>query len=309
LVVTGATACIFPLPIFAAMRKAFIQLHIAVFLAGFTAILGKLIGLNEGLLVWYRLLITVVVLVLLMYFKKQLQLIPSRDMIKILGVGIIVAIHWVTFYGSVKYGNVSIAVVCFSASGFFTAFFEPLVFKRRIILVEVLLGLLAIAGIYIIFDFHPQYKTGIIFGIISAVGSSLFPIFNKKLLVRFNPATLTLYELGGGFVALSVLIPFYLWQFPASYYLPTPIDWFWLAILACVCTVLCFDLQLNALKKISPFTANIAYNMEPVYGIILAFIIFSENKVLNMHFYIGVALIILSVLLQTGRVWLGNRRS
>jgi len=167
---------------------------------------------------------------------------------------------------------------------------------------------LAIAGIYIIFDFHPQYKTGIIFGIISAVGSSLFPIFNKKLLARFSPATLTLYELGGGFVVLTVLIPFYLWQFPATYYIPTVMDWFWLVILACVCTVLSFDLQLKALKKISPFTANIAYNMEPVYGIILAFIIFRENQLLNVHFYFGVGLIILSVLLQTGRVWLGNRR-
>jgi drug/metabolite transporter (DMT)-like permease len=290
------------------MRKAFIQLHIAVFLAGFTAILGKLIGLNEGLLVWYRLLITVVSLALLLYFKNQLQRIPLKDAIKILGVGIIVAIHWVTFYGSVKYGNVSIAVVCFSASGFFTAFFEPVIFNRRIILMEVLLGLLAIAGIYIIFDFHPQYKTGIIFGVISAVGSSLFPVFNKKLLVRFSPATLTLYELGGGLVALTLLIPFYLAQFPAVYYLPTIADWGWLLILAIVCTVLCFDLQLNALKKISPFTANIAYNMEPVYGIILAFLIFKENKLLDTHFYIGVGLIIISVLLQTGRVWLKNRR-
>ena len=285
------------------MLKAFIQLHIAVFLAGFTAVLGKLIGLNEGLLVWYRLLITVVVLGLLLFLKKQLQWIPLKDALKILGVGLIVAIHWVTFYGSVKYGNVSIAVVCFSASGFFTAFFEPLIFKRRIVAIEILLGLLAIAGIYIIFDFHPQYKTGIIFGVISAVGSSLFPIFNKKLLLRFNPSTLTLYELGGGLVSLSVLVPFYLFQFPATYYFPTREDWLWLLILACFCTVLSFDLQLNALKKISPFTANIAYNMEPVYGIILAFLIFRENKLLNGHFYLGVALIMLSVVLQTGRVW------
>ena len=286
------------------MRKAFIQLHTAVFLAGFTAILGKLIGLNEGLLVWYRLLITVVVLALLLYFKKQLQLIPVKDVLKILGVGLIVAIHWVSFYGSVKYGNVSIAVVCISASGFFTAFFEPLIFKQRIVLAEILLSLIAIAGIYIIFDFHPQYKTGIIFGVISAIGSSLFPIFNKKLLLRFTPSTLTLYELGGGFVALSILIPLYLLQFPAAYYLPTATDWLWLLVLACVCTVLCFDLQLNALKKISPFTANIAYNMEPVYGIILAFIFFHENKLLESYFYLGVGLIILSVVLQTGRVWL-----
>jgi len=277
------------------MRKAFLQLHIAVFLAGFTAILGKLIGLNEGLLVWYRLLITVFALAGLLYFKKQLQRIPASDLLKIGGVGLIVAVHWVTFYGSVKYGNISIAVVCISASGFFTAFFEPWISKRPVVVIEILLSLVAIIGIYIIFDFHPHYKTGIIFGIISAVGSSLFPIFNKQLLLRFTPSTLTLYELGGGLLILTLLVPFYLIQFPAKYYLPTTSDWLWLIVLACFCTVLCFDLQLKALKKISPFTANIAYNMEPVYGIILAFLFFRENKLLDIHFYLGVALIILSV--------------
>lgn len=291
------------------MRKAFIQLHIAVFLAGFTAILGKLIGLNEGLLVWYRLLITVVILGMILYLKKSLQLVPLPDALKIFAVGLLVAIHWVTFYGSIKYGNASIAVVCLSASGFFTAFFEPLLFKRKVVLIDVLLSLLSIVGIGIIFDFHPQYKTGIIFGIISALGSSLFPIFNKKLLIRFSPTTLTLYELGGGLLAITLLIPFYLMRFPAFYYLPTASDWVWLLVLAGICTVLCFDLQLKALKVISPFTANIAYNMEPVYGIILAFIVFRENQLLEVHFYLGLVLILLSVVLQTGRVWLANRKN
>ena len=285
------------------MKKAFIQLNIAVFLAGFTAILGKLIGLNEGLLVWYRLLITVLTLALILFFKKQLQLISLKDALKIGGVGFVVAMHWVTFYGSVKYANVSVALVCFSASGFFSAFFEPLFFKRSINITEVLLGMLAIAGIYIIFDFHPQFKVGIIFGILSAVGSALFPVFNKKLLARFTPATLTLYELGGGFLILSLLVPFYLMKFPANYYLPTNWDWIWLLVLAWFCTVLSFDLQLNALKKISPFTANLTYNLEPVYGIVLAFIFFSENKSLNGHFYIGVGLILLAVILQMARLW------
>ncbi len=291
------------------MRKAFIQLHIAVFLAGFTAILGKLIGLNEGLLVWYRLLITVVILGMILYLKKSLQLVPFPDVLKIFAVGLLVAIHWVTFYGSIKYGNASIAVVCLSASGFFTAFFEPLLFKRKVVLIDILLSLVSIVGIGIIFDFHPQYKTGIIFGIISALGSSLFPIFNKKLLIRYSPTTLTLYELGGGLLAVTLLIPFYLMRFPAFYYLPTASDWVWLLVLAGICTVLCFDLQLNALKKISPFTANIAYNMEPVYGIILAFIVFRENQLLDVHFYLGLVLILLSVVLQTGRVWLANRKN
>ena len=290
------------------MKKAFIQLHVAVFLAGFTAILGKLIGLNEGLLVWYRLLITVLTLGLLLFFKKELVRITFKDALKIGSVGIIVALHWVSFYGSIKYANVSVALVCLSGSGFFTAFFDPLIFKRKINIKEVLLGLLAIAGIYIIFDFHPQYKVGIVFGILSAIGSSLFPIFNKKLLTRFTPGTLTLYELGGGFLFLTLLIPFYLMQFPATYYVPTSWDWIWLFVLAWLCTVLCFDLQLNALKKITPFTANLTYNLEPIYGIILAFIFFKENKTLNIHFYIGVALILLAVVLQMGRLWNTKRQ-
>jgi drug/metabolite transporter (DMT)-like permease len=290
------------------MKKALFQLHMAVFLAGFTAILGKLITLNEGLLVWFRLFITVVTLGTILYFKKQLLHIPGKDMLTIFGVGTIVAIHWVTFYGSVKYGNVSVALVCFSATGFFTAFFEPLILKRKISLAEVLLGMLAIAGIYIIFDFHPQYKMGVIFGIISAMGSALFPIFNKRLLLLYSPKILTLYELGGGLLALSFLIPLYLIKFPASYYLPTTSDWLWLLVLAWLCTVLSFDLQLNALKKISAFTANLTYNLEPVYGIILAFIFFKENENFRREFYFGVGLILLAVLLQMVRIYRSRKK-
>ena len=291
------------------MKKALFQLHIAVFLAGFTAILGKLIGLNEGLLVWYRMLLTVVTLATILYFRKKLITLSLKESAEIFAVGCIVAIHWVTFYGSVKYGNVSIAVVCISGSGFFTAFFDPLIYKRKISFIEVFLGAIAIIGIYIIFDFHPQYKLGITFGIISAIGSSLFPIFNKRLLLKHNPETLTLYEMTGGLLALTVLIPLYLQFFPATYYLPTAYDWIWLLLLAWACTVLCFDLQLNALKKLSPFTSNLAYNFEPVYGIILAFIFFRENKDLNSQFYTGVGLIILAVLLQTMRVWYSRSRA
>jgi drug/metabolite transporter (DMT)-like permease len=284
------------------MRKAFLQLHIAVFFAGFTAILGKLIQLNEGLLVWYRLLLTVVVLGAIMLYKKQLESIAPKDLLKIAGVGLIIAIHWVTFYASVKYANVSVALVCFSASGFFTALFEPAIFRKKIVVAELLLGILAISGIYIIFDFHPQYKVGIIFGIISAMGSAIFPIFNKQLLLRFSPKILTLYELGCGLVLLTILVPFYLIQFKAAYYFPTLTDWGWLLILAVICTVISFNLQLNALTKISAFTANLTYNLEPVYGIILAFIFFDENKMFHNEFYIGLGLIILAIALQMVRV-------
>ena len=291
------------------MKKAFLQLHIAVFLAGFTAILGKLIHLNEGLLVWYRLFITVLVLGFMMAFRRQLRLIAKRDVLRISGVGAVIAIHWVTFYGSVKYANVSVALVCFSATVFFTALLEPFMLKTRIVLAELLLGLLAISGIYIIFDFHPQYKLGIIFGIISAFGSAIFPILNKQLLNRFSPGVLTFYELGGGLIVLTALLPFYLLFYPAEYYIPTISDWGWLMVLAIACTVLSFHLQLNALKKISAFTANLSYNLEPVYGIILAFIFFSENKLFHHEFYFGLGLILLTILLQMIRVLQQHKRA
>jgi drug/metabolite transporter (DMT)-like permease len=290
------------------MKKAFIQLHIAVFLAGFTAILGKLITLNEGLLVWYRLFITVVTLWLFLYLKKEFDRLSVKNTVLILGVGAIVAMHWVCFYGSIKYANVSVSLTCFSAIGFFTSIFEPVIMKRKIDLFEVFLGLLAIAGIYLIFDFYPQYKTGILFGIISALLASLFPIFNKNLLKNFSAKTVTLYEMTGGLLALSLIIPFYLKFFPAEYYLPSVTDWLWLLVLAWLCTVLSFILQLNALKRVSPFTANLTYNLEPIYGIMLAFIIFHENKYLSSGFYYGLALILLAVILQMVRVWKRNEK-
>ncbi len=283
------------------MKRAFIQLHIAVFLAGFTAILGKLITLNEGLLVWYRMLITALTLGVILYLKKELKILSFKTSIKIFLVGAIVALHWVCFYGSIKYSNISVSLTCLSAIGFFTAVLEPLIKKRKIDIYEVLLGLLAIAGIYLIFNFYPEYKLGILFGIVSALLASLFPILNKDFLKTYSSGTVTVYEMTGGVLALTVIIPFYLKVFPAKYYLPSATDWLWLLVLAWFCTVYTFILGLNALKKISAFTANLTYNLEPVYGIILAFIIFHENKYLSAGFYYGLSLILLAVILQTCR--------
>ncbi len=290
------------------MKKAFIQLHIAVFLAGFTAVLGKLILLNEGLLVWYRLLLTVMILGGVMLYKNQIKSIAWKDALKIAGVGLIISIHWVTFYGSVKYANISVALVCLSASGFFTAILEPIITRTEIVVAEILLGFLAIIGIYIIFDFHPEYKVGIIFGIICSLGSAIFPIFNRKLVRTFSPKLLTLYELGGGLLLLTFLLPFYFKQFPPIYYMPSSSDWAWLFVLAFFCTVISFDLQLKSLQKISAFTANLTYNLEPVYGIILAFIFFNEKKALHTQFYLGLTFIMLAIILQMTRVLLKSRK-
>lgn len=285
------------------MKKAFVQLHIAIILAGFTAILGKLIQLNEGLLTSYRMLFSAIILGSYLLIKKSLKLLSVKKTLTLFGVGAIISLHWVTFYGSIKYSNVSVSVTCLSTIGFFTSLFEPLIMRRKVDLVEVFLGLLAIAGVYLIFNFYPEYKTGIIFGIISAMLACIFPILNKKLLNDFSPNTVTLYEMSGGFIALLFILPFYFHFFPPAYFLPTSGDFIWLIVLAAGCTVFAFNLSLKALQHISAFTTNLSYNFEPVYSIILAFIIFKENKFLGPGFYFGLALIMLAVTLQMMRVY------
>ena len=285
------------------MKKAFIQLHIAVLLAGLTGILGKLISLNEGLLVWYRLLLTAPSLWLLALLRRQDIRIGRKDLWRIFGIGGIAALHWVAFYGSIKYSNVSVSLLCFSAIGFFTALIEPLIMRHKVDVVELLLGLLVIAGICLIFQVNPHFKTGIVIGLVSALLGSLFPVLNKRILRRVSSENVTLYELSGGLLVLTLLMPVYLWLFPAPSLLPSPSDWGWLLVLSWACTVLAFNLSMSALQKISAFTVNLSYNLEPVYGILLAFLLFREDKYLNGGFYIGFFLILLSIVLQTLRLW------
>lgn len=285
------------------MKKAFLELHIAVLLAGFTGILGRLITLNEGLLVWYRLLISSVTMWILFSLTKKLQRVSIKDMLKLSAIGFLSALHWVSFYGAIKYANVSVALVCFSAVGFFTAIFEPLLYRKKINSIEVLLGLIVIAGIYVIFHFDPKYKTGIILGVVCAILLAIVMILIRQFVQRINPQTLLTYQLSGGLVTLTFFMPFYLTRFPTSYLIPGLSDWMWLLVLAWFCSVLAFQFSVNALRKLTAFTVNLSFNLEPVYGIILAFAIFHENKELGWSFFTGLALIVLALCLQMLRVW------
>lgn len=280
------------------MKKAFLQLHMAVFLAGFTGILGRLITLNEGMIVWYRLLFTAATFWLVYGFREKIQRISLPQIGQIAGVGFIAAMHWVTFYGSIKYSNVSVALVCFASIGFFTALFEPLILKKRINKAELLLGLITLSGIYIIFHFDTQYKTGIIIGIISAMLAALFPIYNREFLKKVNVETLLSWQQLGGFITLSVLLPFYLQRFPADPFFPGRSDLAWLLALSWLCSVVAFQLSANALKRLSAFTVNLTFNLEPVYGIILAFMVYKENQFLGKWFYVGFAIIAVALLIH-----------
>lgn len=278
------------------MKRAFLQLHIAVFLAGFTGILGRLITLNEGLLVWYRLLITAVTMWLLYGLARKIRKLTPGLLLKITLVGFIAGLHWVTFYGSIKYANVSVALVCFSTIGFFTALFEPLILHKKMNWTELFLGIVTLTGIYLIFHFDTAYKTGIIIGIISAMLAALFPIYNREFLKKTNVETLLSWQQTGGFVFLSACLPFYMNKFPADSFLPTVTDFFWLLVLSWICSVIAFHLASLALKKLSAFSVNLTYNLEPVYGILLAFAIFHENRFLSKWFFIGFGIIALALI-------------
>jgi drug/metabolite transporter (DMT)-like permease len=284
-------------------------LHIAVLLAGFTGVLGRLISLNESLLVWYRLGITVITLLLLCLIRGAVPKISLTNGLKIFAVGALVAFHWVAFYASIKFSNISIALVCFSTVGFFSALLEPLVLKKKIAIVELVLGSLAIVGVYLIFHFDTRFRNGIIFGIASAFLAALFTIFNKKVVEENEPATVTLYELMGGFLVLTICLPAYLHFSNIHFSFPSPSDWIWLFMLSWFCTVLAFFLSLSALKKVSAFTVNLTYNLEPVYGILLAFLIYHENEDLRASFYAGLLLIVLAVLVQMMRVFNSKSKS
>jgi drug/metabolite transporter (DMT)-like permease len=284
------------------MKKALIQLHLSVFLAGFTGILGKLITLNEGMLVWYRLLFTIITLYIFFRWKGMLAKLTFKQIVPIGLTGMIVVLHWLFFYASIKYSNVSIAVVCFALTSLFTALFDPLINRGRLDKTELLLSAITLFGIFLIFHFDTQYRTAIILGIISAMFAALFTIFNKRLIAKHDTPTITFYELSVGFVGLTLLLPGYLYFFPQPLSLPSVTDLSYLLILAWACTVCMYMLLMNALTKISPFTVNLSFNLEPVYSIIIAFMLFQENRELTSAFYIGLACIILSVVLQMMRV-------
>jgi len=284
------------------MKKAFFQLHTAVFLAGFTGVLGRLITLNEAVLVWYRMMMTCVILWALLLLRRRKPAASRRLFLQASSIGFILALHWVTFYAGIKMANVSTALICLSAMGFFTALLEPVMLRKPFDWIEILLGLLAIAGISIVFHFDPHYKAGIIVSLFSALLASIFPVLNRQILQQMDPGTATRYQLSGGFLFLTLLMPVYLHFVPVDRLLPSWGDFGWLMVLVILCTVVSYGLFMKALQKIPAFTVNLSYNLEPIYGVAMAFLIYREDRELSSGFYYGFCLIIGAVVLQTLRL-------
>jgi len=285
-------------------RKALLQLHVFVLLAGLTGPLGYLIQLNGLVLVFYRMLLTSIILWAIHLFRKNKAIYNTKTKNQLLGIGAIIALHWVCFYGSIKLANISIALVCFSGTSLFSSILEPLSKKYKVQIQDILIGLLSLTGILFIFHFDSKFRLGILVGLLSALFAAIFSILNKRITDHVDVHTIQTFEMTGGFLFLTpfVLILGAVNHFNPIEIFPSASDWGWLFLLAIGCTVISNYLMLSALKQISAFTLNVSLNLEPVYGIILAFILFKEQKQLGPSFYIGFTFIALSVLIQMIRI-------
>ncbi len=287
--------------------KAFAQLHVSIILAGFTGVLGKLITMSEGMLVWYRMFFTFVIFGIFLLLSQKLEKISLKDMAKIGFTGVLICVHWLFFYASIKLSNVSIGVVCFSLVGFFTALLEPVFMKTRFSWREFAFSVLTVLGVSLIFSFDVRYRLGIIVGVIAALLSALYTISIRKLCHSYTPSTTLLYQMGGGVLFLTCILPIYLSYFDITYIIPTMQDASMLLILAVFCTIGMTFLLIQSLQYISAFTVNLSYNLEPVYSIVIAIGFLGEAHQLNFSFYLGITCILLSVVLQT--LWVMRHRS
>lgn len=283
-------------------------MHIAILLWGLTGIFGKAIEMNEVMIVWYRMILSAIALFIIIYFQRKIKFPDFDTIVRVCGVGILVCIHWIFFYASIKASNVSIALSCFSSVTVFTSFLEPIIHRTKFKFRDVLFGIIVMGGIYIIFSFQKWYAKGILFALFSAFLGSLFTVINKQFVSKHSPASITLLELISGFGFLTLLLPVVLPAFNYSFEIPrngelsfteNNNDWIWLILLSVLCTSIAFTISLEALQKISAYSMNLSVNLEPVYSIILAMIFFDEGKMLNAGFYCGTAIVLLTVVIHT----------
>jgi len=276
-------------------KRALLELHISVFLFGFTGILGRLIEVGETQLVFNRMWMTAIMMGALVAIKGKIPRYPLKDLLIIAGISSAIGIHWILFYGSIKYGSVSVAMVCLSAITIFTVILEPLFFKQKFSFLRLSFALVAMLGMAIMADELRDQLKGIIIGLAAAFFSALFTILNKRIIHRFDSRALSFYEMLLGFVVLSALIPVIDVFLPVKWIVPSVSDWVYLLILSFFCTTLAFNLSLSSLRFLSPFTVNLAINLEPIYGILLAFAIFKEYTLLGPGFYLGAGIVMLAV--------------
>jgi len=269
-----------------------------VLIAGFTAILGELISIEATPLVWYRMTIAGVLMFLFIKFKKMSLKVPLKAVIRFSIAGVIIALHWITFFAAIKASNISITLAMFSTGAFFASLIEPLFYKRKIIGYEIIFGFIVIAGVVLITQTELQYLLGIALGISSALFSTLFAVLNGQFVKKYKASVISFYEFVSGVLFMSIFIAFTGDGFDASYFQLSSSDWICLFILASICTAYAFIASIHVMKHITPYTLVLTYNLEPIYGIVLAVLLFPKTETMRPLFYLGAALIISTVLLN-----------
>lgn len=277
--------------------KSYLHLHWIVFIWGFTAVLGRLITLDALPLVWFRMLFAVGFIFIYIKIKKVPLKLPKKVLLKFLVAGLVIALHWFTFFRAIKVSNVSITLACLSTGAFFTSIIEPIFFNKKVVWYEILFGLVVVFGLTIIFNVEGKYMEGIILALISAFLSASFAVINSKFVKDYDPTIISFYELLGGVLFFSIFI-MGTSGFDTKFFQLTNNDFMYLMILSSVCTAYAFIASTAVMKFLSPYTVMLTINLEPIYGIVLAVLIFKDKEQMSPAFYVGAAVILITVILN-----------
>ncbi len=277
--------------------KSYLNLHLIVFIWGFTAILGALITIDADNLVWYRMLIAMIFLGGFIAFKKQSFQVPVKEFFKLIFVGLLIALHWIFFFKAIHVSNVSITLSIFSLGAFFASLLEPLFYGRKVLWYEVFFGLVIIAGLGLILQVEIKYLTGVYYALAAIILGVLFTLMNGKLISDHEPSVITFYEFGAGVFFITI---YFLFQgkFTADFFQMSLNNWVLLLILASICTAYAFTASVKVMQRLTPYTVMLTTNLEPVYGIVLAYFILGGKEKMSVEFYIGAVIITITVILN-----------
>ena len=279
--------------------KHYLHLHFLVFIAGFTAILGEVISIGSIALVWHRMFIALLLTFLFLIYKGYNLIINKKNLLRFSIAGIIIALHWITFFEAIEQSNISITLAMFSTGAFFASLLEPIFFKRKVRPVEIILGFLVICGVFIILNANINSFIGVVLGITSALLASLFSVLNGKLVQKNNPVVISFYEFLSGviFILLYLIFSGNLAELTITSLISY--DYLYIFILGSICTAYAFIASVHILKYLSPYTLVLTYNLEPVYGILLAIFIFPETEKMEFSFYVGTLIILSTIIINS----------
>ncbi|MDO9001167.1 MAG: DMT family transporter [Bacteroidota bacterium] len=280
------------------INKHYLLLHIIVFIWGFSPVLGRFINTDAYQLVWFRILITVAVMFMYLKFTKQSLKVSTKHFWQLSGIGVIIMVHWLAFYGAIKVSNISVTMVAFSTGTLFSSIIEPIIFKRKVRFYEVIIGLIIMGGIALIFSIETEYWLGILLGVFAAFTSSLFSVFNSIIAHQLRSGVISFYELSAALLSLTIFLALN-GNFKTEFFVVDNSSIIGLLLLSLVCTVFPFIASVNLSKYISPYTIVLTVNLETVYGIIWAILFYNENKELKPTFYVGVLIILLAIFLNS----------